>query len=89
MPRTLGSKNKWHAIKKRSSPEPEITPYAYADREIRILVNRCDICNNKLPQTLENDNLEYRMEVQAEINNSFESVHDKSEPKTIAMCAMF
>ena len=59
---------------------------AYTDREIRILVNRCDICNNKLPQTPENDNLEYRMDVQAEINNSFESAQDKSEPKLL-LCA--
>ena len=58
-------------------PESEISPYT--DREIRILVNRCDICNNQLPQTPENDNLEYRMDVQAEINDSFESAHDKSE----------
>ena len=61
-----------------SSPETDMPPYA--DREIRILVNRCDICNNQLPETPENDNLEYRMDVIAEINNSFESVHDKSEP---------
>ncbi|MFI5407109.1 MAG: hypothetical protein ACHQ1D_11445 [Nitrososphaerales archaeon] len=65
-------------------PESEISPYT--DREIRILVNRCDICNNQLPQTPENDNLVYRMDVLAEINDSFESVHDKSEPKLL-LCA--
>ncbi len=80
MPRRLGSRNKWRA-KNQPPPETEITPYA--DREIRILVNRCDICNNPLPQTPENDNLEYRMDMLAEINDSFESVHDKSEPKLL------
>ena len=60
-------------------PEPEIPP----DSEVRILVNRCDICNNQIPETAAGDNLEYRMDVLAEIDNSFESEHDKSEPKLL------
>ena len=62
---------------KKRPPEPEIP----SDREIRILVNRCDICNNQIPETTAGDNLEYRMDVLAEINDSFESEHDKTEPK--------
>ena len=65
-------------------PPPEIP--LYPDREIRILINRCDICNNKLPETPENENLQYRMDVQAEINESYESAHDKGEPKLL-LCA--
>ena len=67
---------------KKRRPETKIPP----DREIRILVSKCDICNNPLPETPENDNLEYRIDVLAEINDSFESVHDKSEPKLV-LCA--
>jgi hypothetical protein len=62
---------------RKRPPEPEIPP----DREVKILVNRCDICNNELPETGANDNLEYRMDVITEINNSFESEHDKTEPR--------
>ena len=72
--------------KKLPPPEDEIylPPYTYS--EVRILVNRCDICNNPLPETTESDNLEYRLDVLAEINDSFESPHDKSEPKLL-LCA--
>ena len=65
--------------KKLPPPEPQIPP----DTEVRVLVNRCDICDNQLPQTAKNDNLEYRMDVLAEINDSFESAHDKREPKLL------
>jgi hypothetical protein len=64
---------------KKRPPEPEIPP----DSEVRILVNRCDICNNELPETAASESLAYRMDVLAEINNSFESAHDKSEPKLL------
>ncbi|MGA7009508.1 MAG: hypothetical protein WB612_07185 [Nitrososphaeraceae archaeon] len=64
---------------RKRPPEPEIPP----DSEVRILVNRCDICNNQLPETAAGDDLEYRMDLLAEINDSFESEHDKSEPRLI------
>lgn len=67
---------------KKRRPETKIPP----DREISILVSKCDICNNLLPETPENDNLEYHIDGLAEINDSFESVHDKSEPKLV-LCA--
>ena len=69
-------------MERRFHLEPEIPHY----KEVRVLINRCDICNNPLEKTPENDNLEYRMDVLAEINDSFESVHDKSEPKLL-LCA--
>jgi len=37
-----------HQKQKKPSFQPEIPP----DREVRILVNRCDICNNQLPETV-------------------------------------
>ena len=64
---------------RKRPPEPEIPP----NSEVRILVNRCDICNNQLPETAAGDDLEYRMDLLAEINDSFESEHDKSEPRLI------
>ena len=51
---------------RKRPPEPEI-PH---DSEVRILVNRCDICNNQLPETAAGDDLEYRMDLLAEINDS-------------------
>ncbi|MGB8160610.1 MAG: hypothetical protein WCE93_10740, partial [Nitrososphaeraceae archaeon] len=60
-------------------PEPEIPP----NSEVRILVNRYDICNNQLPEIAAGDDLEYRMDLLAEINDSFESLHDISEPKLL------
>jgi len=62
---------------KKRPPEPEIAP----DSEVRILVNMCDICNNQLPETAASDDLEYRMDVVTEINDSYESEYDKTEPK--------
>ena len=64
---------------RKRPPEPEIPP----NSEVRILVNRCDICNNQLPETAAGDDLEYRMDLLAEINDSFESEHYKSEPSLI------
>jgi hypothetical protein len=48
---------------RKRPPEPD-------DSEVRILVNRCDICNNQLPETAAGDDLEYRMDLLAEINDS-------------------
>ena len=59
---------------RKRPPEPRIPP----DREVKILVNRCDICNNALPETPVSDNLAYRMGVLAEMNDSFESVMIKA-----------
>jgi uncharacterized protein with PIN domain len=55
---------------------------SYDDKNIRIVVNRCDLCNDQLPQTDDNDNhghnLEARMNIIDEIDNSFESDYDRS-----------
>jgi hypothetical protein len=55
----------------------------YGDKDVRILVSRCDLCNDQLPQTTEDNdnhdhNLETRMKIIDEIDDSFESEYDKS-----------
>ena len=54
---------------------------SYDDKNKRIVVNRCDLCSDQLPQTTEdnvNDNLETRMKIIDEIDDSFESDYDKN-----------
>jgi len=50
----------------------------HEDKNVRILVSRCDLCNEQLPETQANLNLEARMNIIDEIDDSFESEHDKS-----------
>jgi uncharacterized protein with PIN domain len=50
---------------------------SYSDKDVRITIDRCDLCNDQLPQT-EGVNLETRMKIIDEIDNSFESEYDKS-----------
>ena len=47
----------------------------------RILISRCDLCNEQLPK--EADNIESRINVLDEIDNSFESEYDKHEPRLL------
>ena len=68
---------------KQKKPSPNPQPRMPADRNPRILVNRCDICNDPLPET--GDNLEYRIQVLDEINDSYESEYDKVEP-SLMLC---
>jgi uncharacterized protein with PIN domain len=69
--------------------------YANGDKDVRILVSKCDLCNDPLPQITEdnvNDNIETRMKIIDEIDDSFESEYDKSTyecgPKLI-LCDYF
>ena len=50
---------------------------SYSDKNVRITINRCDLCSDQLPQT-EGVNLETRMKIIDEIDDSFESEYDKS-----------
>jgi hypothetical protein len=52
----------------------------HEDKKVRILVNKCDLCNNTLPQTEDNVrlSLESCMKIIDEIDDSFESDYDKS-----------
>ena len=54
---------------------------SYRDKHTRITLVRCDLCNDPLLQIKDdsvNDNLETRMKVIDEIDDSFESEYDKS-----------
>jgi uncharacterized protein with PIN domain len=53
---------------------------SYSDKHVKITIDRCDLCDDQLPQTEDNvnDSLETRMKIIDEIDDSFESDHDKS-----------
>ena len=57
-----------------------LTRMSYGDKNVRITFDRCDLCNEPLPQTEDNvnNNLESRMKIIDEIDASFESDYDKS-----------
>jgi predicted aldo/keto reductase-like oxidoreductase len=48
------------------------------NEKARILVSRCDLCNEQLPETPDNLNLQAHMNIINEIDDSFESDYDKS-----------
>jgi hypothetical protein len=50
----------------------------HEDKKIRILVSRCDICSERLREIPDNHNLQARMSIIDEIDESFESDYDKS-----------
>ena len=47
----------------------------------RILISRCDLCDDQLPK--EADNIQHRITILDEIDNSYESEYDKHEPKLL------
>lgn len=51
------------------------------DKETRILKSYCDLCHDELPQ--EADNIQYRINVLDEIDDSYESEYDKHEPRLL------
>ena len=53
----------------------------HRDKDTRILKSHCDLCNEQLPK--EADNIQYRINVLDEIDNSFESEYDKHEPRLL------
>ena len=70
----LASKNK--------NNSPKTTKRIPRDKEAeRILISHCDICNDELPK--EADNIQYRINVLDEIDNSYESEYDKHEPRLL------
>ncbi len=56
----------------------------HRDKDTRILVSHCDLCNDQLQK--EADNIQYRINVLDEIDESFESEYDKHEPRLL-LCA--
>lgn len=55
--------------------------YQAGDRDRRILISHCDLCKGELPK--EADNIQYRINVLDEIDDSFESEYDKHEPRLL------
>jgi len=53
----------------------------HGDKDARILISHCDLCNDELPK--EADNIEYRINMLDEIDDSFESEYDKHEPRLL------
>ena len=47
----------------------------FYDKNTRILTSKCDLCNDELPK--EADNIQYRINILDEIDDSFESDYDK------------
>jgi uncharacterized protein with PIN domain len=54
---------------------------AHVDRDAKVIINRCDICNGPIPEA--SDDLQYQIDKLNEIDNSFESKYDKQEPKLL------
>ena len=55
--------------------------YQGQDRDTRILKSHCDLCKEELPN--EADNIQYRINVLDEIDDSFESEYDKHQPRLL------
>ena len=69
-------------VTKRKPKQPRIKfKVRVSDRDTRILENHCDLCNDKLPK--EADDIQYRINVLDEIDNSYESEHDKQQPRLL------
>jgi hypothetical protein len=71
----LASKNKNNSSKTK-------TKRVARDKEAeRILISHCDLCNDELPK--EADNIQYRINVLDEIDDSYESEYDNHEPRLL------
>ena len=50
-------------------------------KDARILKSHCDLCKEELPR--EADNIQYRINVSDEIDDSYESEYDRHEPRLL------
>ena len=64
-----------HKVKRQRQQKNNKRPRFY-DKNTRILTSKCDLCNDELPK--EADNIQYRINILDEIDDSFESDYDKS-----------
>jgi hypothetical protein len=53
---------------------------AHADGDSKVIANRCDICDDR---TMCSDEIESQIDVQNEIDNSFESKYNKHESRLL------
>ena len=74
-------------LKVNDKDNRELKRPRFYDKNTRILTSKCDLCNDELPK--EADNIQYRINILDEIDDSFESDYDKSTyeqgPKLILM----
>jgi hypothetical protein len=64
--------------KRKPKSKPRLN---FSDKDTRILISHCDLCNDPLPK--EADNIQYRINVLDEIDDSFEYEYDKHEPRLL------
>ena len=69
--RMPSSKSKQKVKQEHYNKNYHLIRYQGGDRDTRIPKSHCDLCNNELPK--ETDNIQYRINVLDEIDNSFES----------------
>ena len=69
--------------KPKPKPQPRLN---FSDKDTRILKSYCDLCNEELPK--EADNIQHRINVLDEIDDSFESEYDKHEPRLL-LCSFW
>ena len=77
----VSNRHKYRLVVTKTKRKPKQPRLNFDDRNTRILVNRIDLCNDELPK--EADNIQYRINVLDEIDDSFESEYDKHEPRLL------
>ena len=66
----------------KNNRPPTITKRIPRDKDAeRILISHCDLCDEQLPK--EADNIQYRINILDEIDDSYESDYDKHEPRLL------
>ena len=59
----------WTDKRQRQKPRPRIP----SDKDVKVIVNRCDICSEQVSEMSSGYDIEYGISVVNEINDSFES----------------
>ena len=67
--------------RKSLAPELECNLHPQKDRDVKFVINRCDICNDHLIKAP--DDIEAQIDKFVEVNNSSESEYDKQEPRLL------
>ena len=76
--------SRYHQPKLASKPTKTKTKTKRIPRDKeaeRVLISHCDLCDDQLPK--EADNIQHRINVLDEIDNSYESEYDKQEPRLL------
>jgi hypothetical protein len=73
-----GTKSKYSKYKRTYTKRTQID--YFRDRDFKILANRCDICDERLDCP---DDIEGKINLLDEINNSYLDDYDKTEPRLL------